>query len=159
MTGASTDVSTPAYSGSAGVVDEKPVSTGRKRYRFGKTNKSEQVAVPADEKGSLKNDHVKPVGVFTLFRYATRTELLLNLVGLVLAAAAGAGQPLMTLFFGKITKAFTDYGTQTQLIDAGQRTEAALAALEAAKAKLKHDAGMLALWITVIGRFGRYNPR
>ena len=44
---------------------------------------------------------IPPVPLFTLYRYHTKKEITMNLLGLVLAAAAGATQPLMTLIFGK----------------------------------------------------------
>ncbi|KAH7103350.1 multidrug resistance protein 1 [Auriculariales sp. MPI-PUGE-AT-0066] len=59
-------------------------------------------------------DSAPPVSFSSLFRFATKFELLLNAIGLVCAAAAGAAQPLMTLLFGKLTQAFVDFSTAVQ---------------------------------------------
>ncbi|EJD34498.1 hypothetical protein AURDEDRAFT_176471 [Auricularia subglabra TFB-10046 SS5] len=58
---------------------------------------------------------VKPVGVFELFRYATKFEIFLNILGLIAAAATGAAQPLMSLLFGKLTQAFVNFQTEIYL--------------------------------------------
>ncbi|KAM0748317.1 P-loop containing nucleoside triphosphate hydrolase protein [Meredithblackwellia eburnea MCA 4105] len=52
-----------------------------------------------------------PAGLFTLFRYSTKFEVTLNLIGLLAAIVAGAAQPLMTIVFGSLTTAFTSYAT------------------------------------------------
>lgn len=131
-------------------VDEKQRFWNRNKRSTKLENEKEVDNPVGDEK--KKDDHVKPVGMLTLFKYATRKELALNFIGLLCAIAAGAGQPLMTLFFGNITKAFTDFGTAATLISQGLGTDDVQAALDAAKADLKHQAGRMALWITVIGR-------
>lgn len=67
----------------------------------------------ADKKSKDKEDEANalpPVGLFAMFRFATRTEIILNMIGLVFAAAAGATQPLMTLIFGRLTNTFNEYG-------------------------------------------------
>lgn len=109
----------------------------------------EEVVVPVNTE--KKDDHPKPVGIFTLFRYATRIEIALNLVGLLLAIGAGSAQPLMTLFFGNITKSFTEFGMAIQQIESGSAGADVYQALEDARRRVKSDAGRMALWITVIG--------
>lgn len=127
-----------------------PVKTDKaKRSRW---RKSKDVPVDGDASGKDKDDHVKPVAITSLYRYATRTELALNGIGLLCSIAAGAGQPLMTLMFGNVTKAFTDYGMLMAQIQLGMVTGDLQAALTAAKHHLKYEAGRMALWITVIGR-------
>ncbi|KAI5480306.1 ATP-binding cassette, subfamily B (MDR/TAP), member 1 [Pseudohyphozyma bogoriensis] len=51
------------------------------------------------------------VSFFQLFRFNTKFEIFLNVVGLFFAIVAGAAQPLMTVVFGAITTSFTAYGT------------------------------------------------
>lgn len=63
----------------------------------------------AKKEGEVKDasDLVKPVGLISLFRFATKTELILNFIGIILACASGAAQPLMTLIFGRLSNTFT----------------------------------------------------
>ena len=53
-----------------------------------------------------KETHVTP---FTLFRYATRNDLLIMLVSAICAIAAGAALPLMTILFGNLAKVFQNF--------------------------------------------------
>ncbi|GAA5897055.1 hypothetical protein JCM8208_006155 [Rhodotorula glutinis] len=50
-----------------------------------------------------------------LFRYTTKFELAMNFVGLICAIAAGVAQPAMTILFGNLTTAFTNYGGLTMV--------------------------------------------
>lgn len=106
------------------------------------------------KKGEEKdtNDMVPPVGLFKLFRFATPFELFLQAIGLVLAAACGAAQPLMTLIFGKLTQSFTDFSKIINEMNSSGRPASDFAAqLAAAKADLKHEAGNNALYLMAIG--------
>lgn len=94
---------------------------------------------------------VKPVPLWRMFRFATPFELTLNAIGIVLAIAVGAAQPLMTLIFGKLTVAFTNFGSIADEIMRSGETPELLARLDDAKRTLKHDAGMNAVWLVVIG--------
>jgi ATP-binding cassette, subfamily B (MDR/TAP), member 1 len=57
----------------------------------GENEKQADVEVTAED-GKPKADDVQPVSFTALFRFSTRTELILDFVGLVCAAAAGAAQ-------------------------------------------------------------------
>lgn len=106
------------------------------------------------KKGEEKDtsDMVPPVGLFKLFRFATPFELFLQAIGLVLAAACGAAQPLMTLIFGKLTQSFTDFSMIINKMNESGRPASDFAAeLETAKAGLKHEAGNNALYLMAIG--------
>lgn len=48
--------------------------------------------IDAKSTGAKEKDEHPPVGLFTMFRYATPFEMMLNVIGLVLAAGAGATQ-------------------------------------------------------------------
>ncbi|GAA5842598.1 hypothetical protein JCM9279_003631 [Rhodotorula babjevae] len=50
-----------------------------------------------------------------LFRYTTKFELAMNFIGIICAIAAGVAQPAMTILFGNLTTAFTDYGGLTMV--------------------------------------------
>ncbi|CAK9780046.1 multidrug efflux pump [Cutaneotrichosporon oleaginosum] len=141
----------PRHSLHEGETDSPPITEktpARRSWRRSRRKaKAEAVDVP-DEK---KEDFIKPVGLTTLFRFATRVELALNGVGLLLAVGAGAAQPLMTLFFGEITKAFTQYGMIVLQISMGDTSGDTASALSEARRHLKHEAGRMALWLTLIG--------
>lgn len=78
-------VSNSATSSSdADSTDEKKKGGKKKKGKKGKKAKAEKTTGP------------KPVSIFQLYRFHTPMEKLLNVLALVLAAAAGATQPLMT---------------------------------------------------------------
>lgn len=110
-------------------------------------NNSDNDATAADS----HDDMLKPVGLFALFRFATPFERMLNLIGLVIAAAAGATLPVMTIIFGKLTSAFTNFAIITAQIHAEGSNAAVQAALDEAKRHLKKEAGNCALYFLAIG--------
>jgi hypothetical protein len=57
-----------------------------------------------------------------IYKFATKFELFLNFIGIIAAIVSGVVQPLMTLIFGNLTTAFTDFGTRLAL---GQDTSEA----------------------------------
>lgn len=122
----------------------------KKRFGFGKKK-----AVDKDDKDGKKGKDdtnvPKPVGFFRLFRFATKFELTINFIGLVLAAAAGATQPLMTLIFGRLTTAFNVFAVVLISIEKEGLTPTNIARLADAKKTLKKDAGDNALYLMAIG--------
>lgn len=65
--------------------------------------------LPADEAAILKQQVDTPnvkVGFLTLYRYASRNDLLFMSVGAICAIAAGAALPLMTVIFGNLQGTF-----------------------------------------------------
>lgn len=89
----------PSSSGStdSNALDEKAGNKPKKKGLFSRSKK-DSTAVDAT---ITDKPQIPPVPLFTLYRYHTKKEITMNLLGLVLAAAAGATQPLMTLIFGK----------------------------------------------------------
>ncbi|WFD29720.1 ABC-type xenobiotic transporter [Malassezia sp. CBS 17886] len=83
----------------------------------------------------------KPASVGSLFRYATPLESLLNWIGLVCAAAAGAAQPLMTILFGNLTTSILGLS----------RTAGDLAAFRLEMQRVQHSINMDAVYLVVIG--------
>ncbi|GMK54477.1 hypothetical protein CspeluHIS016_0110630 [Cutaneotrichosporon spelunceum] len=127
--------------------DEKAQSKKNKLRLFKKKDKD------AKKKGKDdgEDDHHKPVSISQLFRFATRFELTLNFIGLFLACAAGATQPLMTLIFGQLTTAFNDFGRVARRIQEQGLTPENAAAMAQAKVTLKKQAGNNALYLMAIG--------
>ncbi|KAJ6535983.1 P-loop containing nucleoside triphosphate hydrolase protein [Mycena vulgaris] len=73
-----------------------------------------------------------PISLPALFRYATSTELLINLVGIAFAVGAGAAQLLMVIFFGNLTLDFEQFGAA---VKDGSNISSAAAAFRSAASK------------------------
>jgi ATP-binding cassette subfamily B (MDR/TAP) protein 1 len=68
--------------------------------------------LPAGEAKVLKDQVFTPevkVGVSTLYRYASRNDLIIMAVSAVAAIASGAALPLMTIIFGNLQGTFQGY--------------------------------------------------
>ncbi|KAK7461381.1 hypothetical protein VKT23_008560 [Stygiomarasmius scandens] len=138
-------MSHPRLSSSDQVVNEK------NRGFFSKKSTLKPASTDsADEKHP--GDHlsveaeVPPISFTQLFRYSTKFELLLDIVGLICAAAAGAAQasPLMTLLFGDLTLAFTNFSTALSEFQAGKISQAEYqATVDAFRSKASTDATYL----------------
>ncbi|GAA6011936.1 hypothetical protein JCM10207_003434 [Rhodosporidiobolus poonsookiae] len=87
--------------------------------------KPEHRRVLAEQTAVIKTP---PIGTFGLFRFTTKFEHLLNVIGLICAICAGVAQPAMTILFGNLTTAFTDYGTAMYRADGSADSTAALSA-------------------------------
>lgn len=130
----------------AASVSEKP----KKRGFFARKKDKDAAA----KKGKDKEDELNtlpPVSLFALFRFATKFEIMLDIIGLFLAAAAGATQPLMTLIFGRLTNSFTQFSIIAQEIAAEGINARTLQALSDAQAELRSDSGKNALYLVAIG--------
>ncbi|EIN12733.1 P-loop containing nucleoside triphosphate hydrolase protein [Punctularia strigosozonata HHB-11173 SS5] len=132
-------------------------SSGKKKGFFARRPKPEpqpenekqaDVEVPAED-AKPKVEDIKPVSFTDLFRLHTRTELVLNLIGLVCAAGAGAAQPLMSLLFGNLTQDFVSF--ETILAEANSGNATAKAAFPAARSHFRHTAANDASYLVYIG--------
>ncbi|KAI0953276.1 hypothetical protein AcW1_007535 [Taiwanofungus camphoratus] len=92
---------------------------------------------------------IQPVSFTSMFRFSTRTELALDFLGLIAAAAAGAAQPLMSLLFGNLTEAFVTFGQAVKAAEAG--TPGAASALPVAAANFRSKAAHDASYLVAIG--------
>ncbi|CAO1635906.1 unnamed protein product [Parajaminaea phylloscopi] len=81
-----------------------------------------------DEQDDDDGEEVYRATAYDLFvRFASKWDILFNLVGLVAAAAAGAAQPLMTIVFGNLTSSFLQYSySLTQAPEVQQRAKTTL---------------------------------
>ena len=134
---------------SDGSVTLAPSTKGK--FSFFARRKAKDEAAKKSKQKEAEASAIPAVGFTKLFRFATRFEIFMNIVGLLLAFASGAAQPLMTLIFGRLTSDFTAYGTQLQIILQNGETPEALAALQAAQADLKVQSGNNALYLLAIG--------
>ncbi|GAA5912585.1 hypothetical protein JCM5296_000742 [Sporobolomyces johnsonii] len=114
----------------------KGKKSGKEKPKVDKRSPLE-IAMEDPELANLSDEHrrvvaeqiqvvKRPPATFTqLFRYSTPFELVLNLIGLICAVAAGAAQPVMTIAFGNLTTAFTQYATITQVASSSSEAIAA----------------------------------
>ncbi|KZW01505.1 multidrug resistance protein 1 [Exidia glandulosa HHB12029] len=116
----------------------QPADAGVEIEKVAQTSEGEVVVKAAEP-------DLQPVGFFELFRFITKFELTLNLIGLVAAAAAGAAQPLMSLLFGKLTQAFVDFTTETL------RPNPSPADIERAADHFRHTAATTASYLVYLG--------
>lgn len=98
---------------------ESQVTKKKKKGLFGRKAKDDSVAVKTKQEEKPKEP---TVSLLTLYRYHTPLEKLANIFGVLLAIAAGAALPLMTLIFGRLTTSFTQF-TQT-ILQAGGNFDA-----------------------------------
>ncbi|GAA5851199.1 hypothetical protein JCM8547_004164 [Rhodosporidiobolus lusitaniae] len=89
--------------------------------------------------------HRPPASFRDLFRFHTKLELFMNFIGIIAAVAAGVAQPAMTILFGNLTTAFTDYGTLQRDRDATADQ------LGAARDRLFHEVNKDVLVLVYIG--------
>ncbi|KIJ54732.1 hypothetical protein M422DRAFT_200639 [Sphaerobolus stellatus SS14] len=61
--------------------------------------------------GQKKEEEAEIVSIPGLFKFATKGEMILNFIGLIAAAAAGAAQPLLSLLFGSLVTSFVNFGS------------------------------------------------
>ncbi|KAI0778611.1 multidrug resistance protein 1 [Trametes elegans] len=110
---------------------------------------AEKAPKPAEEVVPVQ-EKPRPVSFVQLFKFSTRTEILLDAVGLIAAVCAGAAPPLMTLLFGRLTQNFVDFGST---LKAEQKSSDAdtQARLAAAAEGLEHEAALNASYLVYIG--------
>ncbi|KAH9949128.1 P-loop containing nucleoside triphosphate hydrolase protein [Amylocystis lapponica] len=94
-------------------------------------------------------DTVPTISILALFKYATTTELLLNVVGLLAAIGGGAAMPLMSLFFGNLTKQFVQFSLT--IASAKNGDSAAQAQVEPMANQFRHSAAVDASYLAYIG--------
>ncbi|KAF7314115.1 hypothetical protein HMN09_00570600 [Mycena chlorophos] len=110
---------------------------------------AEEETKDSDDATKKAERKVPRASFFTLFRFATRFEIFLNVVGIVAAAAAGAISPLLAIFFGNLTADFVSFTTLLAQAKAGDQD--AMAQLPEAAKHFRHTAGQNSTWLTVIG--------
>ncbi|KAJ2719942.1 hypothetical protein GGI07_004907, partial [Coemansia sp. Benny D115] len=97
----------------------------------------------ADEKKDKKadpKDKPKPIPVIKLFRFATKFDLLLCVVGTVCSLAAGVVTPTMTVIFSSLVQALINFN---MWLAEGKKTEA--------YDLLNHEARKYCLWFLILG--------
>ncbi|KAJ7115594.1 P-loop containing nucleoside triphosphate hydrolase protein [Mycena crocata] len=123
----------------------------QKRGIFSRKPKRATDADSLSEVALVKPDEelIPPVSFSQLFRFSTRFELLLDGIGVVAGAAAGAAQPLMTVLFGNLVNQFVDL--QTVLNQMDNMDADAAARFPTVARNFRHEASRLATYLVAIG--------
>ncbi|KAF9242527.1 P-loop containing nucleoside triphosphate hydrolase protein [Melanogaster broomeanus] len=145
----------------AGTLNEKNPVQKQSGSFFSRNNWKESSTEGLPDDAALDTKPVAeaiPSVPFTdLFRYSTRFEIILDVIGLVAAAAAGAAKSLMSLLFGNLTQDFVVFGddalTYYQELQTGNATVIAAAqqALDAAAAEFRRSAAADASYLVYMG--------
>ncbi|KAJ7733032.1 P-loop containing nucleoside triphosphate hydrolase protein [Mycena metata] len=110
---------------------------------------SRQGDTAVEEAKPKEEPKIPPASFFALFRFATRGEILLDVLGLIAAAAGGAASPVMSIFFGKLTQGFVAF-TLT-LVEAQAGSAEAAQQLPIAAANFRHASAKSATYLTILG--------
>ncbi|PPQ92430.1 hypothetical protein CVT25_008651 [Psilocybe cyanescens] len=111
--------------------------------------KNKDVDVETSPDATPAVNEVPNISFTDLFRYSTKFELFIDLIGIIAAIAAGAAQPLMSLLFGNLTQDFVNF-SQT-LAAAQQGVVGAAEAIPEAAAEFRRSAGLSATYLVCIG--------
>ncbi|KAG1881998.1 P-loop containing nucleoside triphosphate hydrolase protein [Suillus tomentosus] len=100
---------------------------------------------------------IQPVSFFSLFQFSTSFEIIIDIIAIVCAAAAGAAQPLMSLLFGNLTQDFVNFSLADNnyiaSLQSGNSTTIAQAQqiLNAAAVGFRKSSALDASYLTYIG--------
>ncbi|EJC99282.1 P-loop containing nucleoside triphosphate hydrolase protein [Fomitiporia mediterranea MF3/22] len=123
--------------------------SGRKQDENSKRRKKQVDVEDGDSSEKTAVDSAtKQVDFTGLFRFSTRFELLLDFVGIICSATAGAAQPVMGIIFGNLTQSFVDFGSAVQGLQDGT---ASPDEVEQAASNLRHEASLDASYLVYIG--------
>ncbi|KAF9242530.1 P-loop containing nucleoside triphosphate hydrolase protein [Melanogaster broomeanus] len=141
----------------ASTPNEKAPVQKQKTSFFSRNSKSEGQSDDAAVGIKRVVEAIPPAAFTDLFRYSTHFEIILDAIGLVAAAAAGAAEPLMSLLFGNLTQDFVVFGdaelTYYQDLQSGNATATAAAqqALDSAAAEFRQNAAADASYLVYMG--------
>ncbi|EJC99281.1 P-loop containing nucleoside triphosphate hydrolase protein [Fomitiporia mediterranea MF3/22] len=123
--------------------------SGRKQAENSKRRKKQVDVEDAD--GSEKrgaDSATKQVDFTGLFRFSTKSELLLDFIGIICSVVTGAAQPVMSIVFGNLAQTFVDFGSAVQGLQDGT---ASLDDVEQAASHFRHEASLDASYLVYIG--------
>ena len=84
-------------------------SNGKKKKQ--KKNKKNKKESDEEEEPALP-----PVSLMSLFRFASKSDIALNVIGIVAAIGSSLGFPIMLVLFGDITNSFVANGLNDTMI-------------------------------------------
>ncbi|KAF8987321.1 hypothetical protein BDQ17DRAFT_572176 [Cyathus striatus] len=138
--------------------DEKVTDVQERRKSLFFSRKKKDASKPEAEENEKGGDvavvtpaepNIPSISLLQLFRFSTKFEIMIDIIGLVAAAAAGATQPLMSLLFGRLTQSFVEFQIVVEQADSGNSTARAL--LPDIAANFRHDAALNASYLVYIG--------
>ncbi|KAI0060427.1 P-loop containing nucleoside triphosphate hydrolase protein [Artomyces pyxidatus] len=91
----------------------------------------------------------KPVGLLELFRFSTKLEVFLDVIGLIAAAAAGSSQPVISVITGNLLQTFVQFGAALSRLDSHDPDS--VKAFDQVKASFQLSAARDAAYITYVG--------
>ncbi|KAJ2334096.1 hypothetical protein GGI00_002013, partial [Coemansia sp. RSA 2681] len=101
---------------------------------------TQDVAESQKKSAAAAEPALPPVPILKLFRFATKTDILLNIVGLFCSIASGVITPTMTVIFSSLVQSLITFNTQITL---GMTREA--------NALLDHESRKFCLWFLGLG--------
>ncbi|KAF8895324.1 P-loop containing nucleoside triphosphate hydrolase protein [Infundibulicybe gibba] len=139
--------------------DEKATVVTENKHRFFRKKSAKEGNVEKDVEKDVDaapeakaEEAVPPISFTQLFRFSTKFELLIDFIGLIAAAAAGAAQPLMSLLFGNLTQQFVEFSTiLNDAAGTGPNATAAQDEIPAAAANFRKVAAKDASYLVYIG--------
>ncbi|KAH9936165.1 P-loop containing nucleoside triphosphate hydrolase protein [Fomitopsis serialis] len=135
------------------ISNEKAVDMSRRESPVDLDKEKQQAIaahpIPTSDSDKPTTTPTKPVSFFQLFRFSTKAEIVMDVIGIVAAAAAGAAQPLMSLLFGNLTNAFVVFGATLEQANAGD--QGAQQRLPAARENFKSTSANDASYLVYIG--------
>ncbi|KAJ3568190.1 hypothetical protein NP233_g5871 [Leucocoprinus birnbaumii] len=106
---------------------EKGEESGEKKTEdLEKKNEGQDQKTEGTDEKEKKEPELPPVSFFKMFMFSTPFEIVMDVVGLVTAAAAGAAQPILALLFGALANNFVNFARTLELFKIGQATQADL---------------------------------
>ncbi|KAJ2010761.1 hypothetical protein GGI06_004808, partial [Coemansia sp. S85] len=125
------------------ILDSQPEDSGLPQYTYlDKIDELPQDLADTKDKSTTAAAEITlaPVPVLKLFRFATKTDNFLNIVGLFCSIASGVITPTMTVIFSSLMQSLITYNTLATL---GRTQEA--------NALLDHESRKYCLWFLGLG--------
>ncbi|KAJ3573412.1 hypothetical protein NP233_g2453 [Leucocoprinus birnbaumii] len=123
-------------------------SDEKKTEDLEKKNEGQDQKTEGTDEKEKKEPELPPVSFFKMFMFSTPFEIMIDVVGLVTAAAAGAAQPILALLFGTLANNFVNFARTVELFKIGQATQADL---DAAASDFRSSSSKNALYFVYTG--------
>jgi ATP-binding cassette, subfamily B (MDR/TAP), member 1 len=105
-----------------------------------------------DQTAKDEKETAPPISFFTLFRFASRLEVFLNVLALVAAAGAGTAQPFLALLFGNLAQTFVAFGTAVEQQLADPTSQSLQQAVKDAAKNFRHSIDIDSLFLFLVGK-------
>ncbi|TIB77671.1 P-loop containing nucleoside triphosphate hydrolase protein, partial [Wallemia mellicola] len=136
------------------VLNEKKGKKDKKDKKSKKSKKGKRKDDDDEGDGDVEIDAPvapKPASLLQLWKYATKGEIILNLIALFFACGAGATQPLLSLIFGRMVSTMTTFTQKSLEYRANPSDPGLTQEFNAAADDLNDDVSMNCIYLVVIG--------